>query len=99
MSKRQEIRERRRQEKIRNRVTAILLVIAAALLIAFALVIPSINTVRDNANATQTAENTTPSPVIAITPRAISAQVDRTHLGRMPGSKWMFMRIFGVQHV
>ena len=81
MSKRQEIRARRRREQIRNRIIIILMVVAGALLVAFALIIPSIQTARNAANATQTAENFTPPPVLTITPRVVNAKVDGLHLG------------------
>jgi protein-disulfide isomerase len=81
MSKRQEIRARRRREQIRNRIITILLVVAGALLVAFALIVPSINNARIAANATQTAENYTPPPVLTITPRVLNVKVDGLHLG------------------
>lgn len=81
MSKRQEIRARRRREQIRNRIIIILLVIAGALLVAFALILPSIQNATKAANATRTAENYTPPPVLTITPRLINAKVDGVHLG------------------
>jgi protein-disulfide isomerase len=81
MSKRQEIRERRRKEQLRNRVAVILLVVAGVLLFTFALILPSINQVRSSASATQTALNTTPQPVITIAPRTFTTKVDGPHLG------------------
>jgi len=81
MSKRQEIRARRHREQIRNRIIIILLVIAGALLVSFALIVPSVNNARVAANATQTAENYTPPPVLTITPRVVNAKVDGVHLG------------------
>jgi protein-disulfide isomerase len=81
MSKRQEIRARRRREQIRNRIIIILLVVAGALLFAFALILPSINKATAAANATRTAENFTPPPVITITPRVFNTKVDGMHLG------------------
>jgi len=81
MSKRQEIRERHRKERIRNRILVIVLVVAGALLITFALVLPSLNTARTAASATQTAENSTPLPVVTITPRVFNTKVDGVHLG------------------
>ena len=74
MSKRQEIRERRRREQIRNRIIVILLVVAGALLVTFALVLPSLNNAR-------TAASATPVPVITITPRVFNTKVDGVHLG------------------
>ena len=81
MSKRQEIRARRRREQIRNRIIIILLVIVGALLVAFALIIPSIQNATKVANATKTAENFTPPPVLTITPKVFNTQVDGRHLG------------------
>lgn len=78
MSKRQEMRDKRRREKIRNQILVILMVVAGALLITFALVVPGINNIQNsNATATSLAEN----PVIVITPAEFSAAVDGTHLG------------------
>jgi protein-disulfide isomerase len=57
------------------------LVIAGALLITFALILPSVNNARMAANATQTAQNTSPVPVVTITPRVFSAKVDGRNLG------------------
>jgi protein-disulfide isomerase len=81
MSKRQEIRERRRREQIRNRIIVVLLVVAGALLVTFALILPSVNNATSAANATKTAENATPVPVVTITPRVFNTKVDGLHLG------------------
>ncbi len=81
MSKRQEIRERRRKEKVRNRIIIILLVVLGAAMVTFALVLPSIRTAQEAANATRTAENSTPVPVITRTPRTFTTKVDGVHLG------------------
>jgi protein-disulfide isomerase len=81
MSKRQEIRERRRRELIRNRIIVIVLVVLGALLITFALILPSLNTARAAASATQTAANATPVPVKTITPRVFTTTVNGQHLG------------------
>lgn len=81
MSKRQEIRDRRRKEKIRNRVITIFLVIAGALLITFALIIPSLDNIKNSTSATQTAQFTTPSPVIVVTPNTILAEINGIHIG------------------
>ena len=81
MSKRQEIRDRRRREQLRNRIIIILLVVGGALLVTFALILPSINTATTAANATRTAENASPVPVVTITPRVFNAKVDGVHLG------------------
>ncbi|MGA2490995.1 MAG: thioredoxin domain-containing protein [Anaerolineales bacterium] len=74
MSKRQEIRERRRREQIRNRIIVIVLVVMGALLVAFAFIMPSIATARNAANAAKT-------PVLIVTPRKFNAKVDGVHLG------------------
>jgi len=74
MSKRQEIRQRRQRERTRNRILVIVLVTAGALLIAFAFIRPLVLQTQANANATV-------SPVLVITPEAITAQVDGVHLG------------------
>ena len=76
MSKRQEIRERRRREQIRNRIIGIVAVVVVALLIAFLLIVPSIRTATTAAKATKSAENATPVPVVTITPRVFNAKVD-----------------------
>jgi protein-disulfide isomerase len=81
MSKRQEIRERRRREQIRNRIIVISLVVVGALLVTFALILPSINNVTAIANATQAALSYTPPPVVTITPRVLNTQVNGVHLG------------------
>jgi protein-disulfide isomerase len=81
MSKRQEIRARRRREQLRNRIIVILLVVVAALLLVFVLILPSINNAANAANATKTAENYTPPPVLTITPRVFNTKVDGLHLG------------------
>jgi protein-disulfide isomerase len=81
MSKRQEIRERRRREQVRNRVIVIVLVVVGALLVTFALILPSLNTARTAASATQAAANATPVPVVTITPRVFKTTVNGQHLG------------------
>ncbi len=73
MSKRQEIRARRRRDQIRNRIIVIVLVAAGALLIVFALVIPSIN----HANAVQAAS----TAITPIATRTFTTKVDGLHLG------------------
>lgn len=77
MSKRQEIRERRRKQQVRNRFIVIGMVVAGAALVTFALVLPGIK-VAQNANATQTAANGDP---IVVTPRAFTVKVDGVNLG------------------
>jgi protein-disulfide isomerase len=74
MSKRQEIRQRRQKERIRNRVLVIALVAGGALMIAFAFIRPLVIKTQATVSATQ-------SPVIVITPKAISAQINGVHLG------------------
>jgi len=74
MSKRQEIRLRRQQERTRNRILVILLVAVGALLIIFALVLPGI---RQATGTSATAEK----PIVTITPRAINAPMSGTSMG------------------
>ncbi len=81
MSKRQEIRERRHREQIRNRIIVIALVVVGVLLVTFALILPSLNNARSAASATQAAANATPVPVITITPRVFNTTVNGQHLG------------------
>jgi protein-disulfide isomerase len=76
MSKRQEIRETRQRERMRNRILVIGLVALGALLIGFAFILPMINTVRSTASKTPGAIAITP-----ITPMVINATVDGQHLG------------------
>lgn len=78
MGKRQEIRARRRRERARNQILIILFVVAGALLITFALILPGIQNTR---NVSATATSVAGNPVIVITPRTIGAAVDGTHLG------------------
>jgi len=81
MSKRQEIRQRRRRERMRNRILVIGLVVAGALLVTFALILPSMNNVKNATSTTQTAENGGTIAVVTIVPRVIHAPVDGVHLG------------------
>lgn len=81
MSKRQEIRQRRQRERIRNRILIIGLVVAGALLVTFALILPSINNVKNATNTTQTAESVSTTAVVTIVPRVINAPVDGVRLG------------------
>jgi protein-disulfide isomerase len=81
MSKRQDIREQRRKEKNRNRLLIILMVVAGALLIVFAMILPSIQNRQTSAQATQTVMNAAQAPVIPITPRVINATVNGLHIG------------------
>jgi protein-disulfide isomerase len=76
MSKRQEIRARRRREQIRNRILAILLVVAGALFVVFALILPSLNHTINTASTTAT-----PLPIQTAAPRTLDIQMDGTHLG------------------
>ncbi len=77
MSKREEIRERRRRRQARNRYIVIGLVVIAAAFITFALVLPGLKTSQEVA-ATQTFANGEP---IVVTPVAYTAKVDGVHLG------------------
>ena len=81
MSKRQEIRARRHREQIRNRIIVIVLVVVGAFLVTFALILPSLNTARAAASATQTAAIATPVSVVTITPRVFTTTVNGQHLG------------------
>jgi protein-disulfide isomerase len=74
MSKRQEIRDKRRREKVRNQIVIVLLVIAGALLIAFALVLPTINNIRQTANATIV-------PIVTAVPSTVDVQMDGKSMG------------------
>lgn len=71
MSKRQEIRARRRRQQLWNRILVIVLVSMGALLVVFALVVPSLS--RNSNNPTSTD--------ISFTPRPINAQMDGVHIG------------------
>ncbi len=77
MSKRQEIRERHRRQRARNRYIVFGLVVIAAAFITFALVLPGVKTAQEAA-ATQTIANGNP---IVVTPRAFTVKVDGVHLG------------------
>ena len=69
MSKRQEIRARRRREEIRNRILIISLVVVGVFLFVFVVFInPLLH------------KPTTPS-VVSITPRVLNTKVDGVHLG------------------
>jgi protein-disulfide isomerase len=68
MSKRQEIRARHRREQIRNRIIVILLVVAGALLVTFALILPSLR-------------GPNVGTIVQITPVAHKAAVNKTSLG------------------
>lgn len=74
MSKRQEIRERRQKQLMRNRILVIVLVAAGALLIVVALILPSINRTHVIANAA----SVTVTPIM---PRVFKSPVDGVHLG------------------
>jgi len=77
MSKREQIRERRRRAQVRSRIIVIALVVVGAAFVTFALVLPGVK-LSQQARATQTAMNGDP---VVVTPRAYSAKVDGTHLG------------------
>lgn len=74
MSKRQEIRDKRRRERVRNKVLVILFVVAGALLLTFALIMPTIQGLIEKANATEI-------PVISITPQVYNVATDGTSMG------------------
>ena len=73
MSKRQEIRERRRREHLRNRILAIVFVAIGGLLIAWLFY--------SSLQKKVTAANDTTQPVVTITPRVFNTKVDGVHLG------------------
>lgn len=81
MSKRQEIRARRRREQVRNRLLVVVLVTAGALLLAFALIRPTLDTIQSSASRTQTAENAANLPINPITPKAVTVPVDGKSIG------------------
>jgi protein-disulfide isomerase len=74
MSKRQEIRQRRQRERLRNRIVIILMITLGALLVVFAFVLPGIQQAT-GASATANA------PIIPITPIALSVPVNDTSMG------------------
>ncbi len=74
MSKRQEIREKRRRERIRNQILVIFFVVVGAVLISVALILPTVQGLINKAN-------TTAIPVTPITPRVFNTQVDGTSVG------------------
>lgn len=74
MSKRQEIRAKRRRERIRSQVLTIMFVIAGALLIVFALILPTVQGLITKANATEL-------PVTMIVPRTFNAPLNGTSIG------------------
>jgi hypothetical protein len=86
MSKRDEIRERRRREGARNRILMVLLVVGGALLITFALVSLSNPPGPGPAQETQTRSEAPDQPVVPITPRSFNMPVDGAgrRLGRLP---------------
>jgi protein-disulfide isomerase len=67
MSKRQEIRERRRRERLRNQILVIVFVVAGALLIVFALIMPTIQGLIASANATDVPVTTVPTRTLSST--------------------------------
>ena len=77
MSKRQELRERHRQARLRSRILVIGLVILIAILITLVLIIPGIKATQ-SANATNTAAFAGP---VVVTPQAYTAQTDGRSLG------------------
>jgi protein-disulfide isomerase len=68
MSKRQEIREHRRQTQLRNRIIVILLVVIGALLVTFALILPSL-------------KKSGVGTIVQITPVARKAAVNKVSMG------------------
>ena len=78
MSKRQEIRQQRKKQKIRNQIIVIGLVVVGALIVAYALILPGLKTTQ-TASATQTAASA--NQPISITPQVFNTKVDGRHLG------------------
>ncbi len=72
MSKRQEMRAHRRRERIRNRIVVIVLVIAGALLVTFALVLPNLPKSRPAAAGI---------PLVTAPARTSQAAMEGNHLG------------------
>ena len=68
MSKRQEIRARRQRELLRNRILVILLVVAGALLITFALILPGL-------------KGQSAGTIVQITPAVRKAALNKTSMG------------------
>lgn len=71
MSKRQEIREKRRKERIRNQLLIVLFVVAGALLITFALILPSL----------KLAQGTEMAPIVTAAPKAAEVKMDGRSMG------------------
>ncbi len=71
MSKRQEIREKRRKERIRNQLLVVLFVVAGALLITFALILPSL----------KLAQGTGIAPIVTAVPKAVEVKMDGRSMG------------------
>jgi protein-disulfide isomerase len=78
MSKRQELRSRRKREKTRNRILIIVLVAAGVLLVVFAVVLPGIQQATGTPAANQ-------APIVEITPKALNVPVSGTSIGN-PGA-------------
>ena len=74
MSKRQEMRDKRRRERIRNQILVIALVVAGALLITFALVLPTIKNLNQAANATM-------QPIVTAVPKVVEVSEDGKSMG------------------
>lgn len=68
MSKRQEVRERRRRAQLRNRIIVILLVVIGALLVTFALILPGL-------------KGPNVGTIVQITPVARKAAVNKASMG------------------
>jgi protein-disulfide isomerase len=78
MSKRHEIRARRQRQRLVNRLLVIGAVVLGVGLIAMAVILPGIQKAQAaNALATNAAQ----TPVVQVTPRVITAQVNGTSLG------------------
>lgn len=71
MSKRHEIREKRRRERVRNQLLVLLFVVAGALLITFALVLPTL----------EIAQGTEMAPIVTAAPSNLEVERDGKTLG------------------
>lgn len=74
MSKRQEIRDKRRRERIRNQSLVVLFVVAGALLIVFALILPTISNLKKTADAPM-------APLTTAVPHNVDVPTDGKSMG------------------
>jgi len=71
MGKRQEMREKRHRERLRNQLLVVLFVVVGALLIAFALVLPTL----------KIAQGTEMVPIVTVAPSNLEVEMDGKALG------------------